>query len=191
MTSLKLCSATCLLTVTRIVTMPPRRQPSRQVQQTAAGIDPDLLTKRRKKHLDELERSNYSEPSAPYAALGLDDDDDDEGGGGRTAKSRARQTISDKRNWGRKKKSTMNVRTAILYKKNLATLIDESGIADLPPDVPTYLTAVVPPPPEPPRMICTVCGYWGAYKCKKCAEPYCDMNCESVHNETRCERRVI
>jgi zinc finger HIT domain-containing protein 1 len=70
-------------------------------------------------------RSNYSEPSAPYAALGIDDDDE-EAAGGRTSKSRARQTISDKRDWGRKKKSTMNVRTAVLYKKNLTTLIEES-----------------------------------------------------------------
>jgi hypothetical protein len=57
-------------------------------------------------------------------------DGDDEGaGGGKYAKGRARQTISDKRSLagaGKKKKSTMNVRTALLYRKNLATLIEES-----------------------------------------------------------------
>ena len=60
-------------------------------------------------------------------------EDDDEGttAGGRTAKSRAaaRQIISDKKDWGdgsKKKKSTMNVRTALLYRKNLATLVEES-----------------------------------------------------------------
>lgn len=50
-------------------------------------------------------------------------------GGGRTAKGRVRQTISDKRNLPegiRRKKATANVRTALVYRKTLATLIDES-----------------------------------------------------------------
>ncbi|KAI0710108.1 hypothetical protein C8Q76DRAFT_741041 [Earliella scabrosa] len=177
---------------------PARRQPPRQAQNPNGPLDPDVIKKRTKRHLDELERSNYSEPTGSGAASGAggEGDEDDEGvaPGGRTAKGRARQaTISDKRQWdGRKpKKSTMNVRTAILYKKNLAVLLDESGIEHMPPGVPTYLRAVAPPPREPPRLLCSVCGYWGKYKCKRCAMPYCDLNCEGVHNETRCERRVI
>ncbi|TFK49909.1 hypothetical protein OE88DRAFT_1713113 [Heliocybe sulcata] len=173
--------------------MPPKRgRPRRQVRVEAAAarvhIDPDLIAKRTKRHLDELEvtrqRSNYSEPSTSFA--GVDDEDPDTG---TTARGRARQTISDKRDRGRQKKSSMNVRTAILYRKNLATLIQESGIAES--SGPTYLTAAVPPPKEPPRLICSVCSYWGKYKCKRCGMPYCDLNCEAVHDETRCERRVL
>lgn len=71
-------------------------------------------------------RSNYAEPTF------LAGEDDEEGG--KTAKGRARQIISDKRNLdisgdsaaAKKKKSTMNVRTALLYRKNLSTLIEES-----------------------------------------------------------------
>lgn len=71
-------------------------------------------------------RSNYAEPTL---LVGEDDDE-----GGKSAKGRARQTISDKRDLSipgtsaaaKKKKSTMNIRTALLYRKNLATLIDES-----------------------------------------------------------------
>jgi zinc finger HIT domain-containing protein 1 len=59
---------------------------------------------------------------------------EDDAEGGKSAKGRARQTISDKRNVNilgnsaaaKKKKSTMNVRTALLYRKNLATLVEES-----------------------------------------------------------------
>lgn len=76
-------------------------------------------------------RSNYVESAGIF-------EDDDEGttAGGRTAKSRAaaRQIISDKKDWGdgsKKKKSTMNVRTALLYRKNLATLAEESVRAKL------------------------------------------------------------
>ncbi|GBE88258.1 hypothetical protein BKA93DRAFT_827365 [Sparassis latifolia] len=174
--------------------MAPRRQPTRQTQaaSSSAQLDPELVAKRTKRHLDELERSNYTEPSdALFHGLG---EDEDGGAGGRSAKGRARRTVSDKRQWDGKKKpkkSSMNVRTAVLYKKNLAVLLDESGIANYPPGVPTYLTAVAPPPLQPPQLFCSVCGFWGKYKCKKCAMPYCDLNCQGIHDETRCERRVV
>lgn len=73
----------------------------------------------------------------------------------------------------------------------MVELTPSKGIATLPQDVPTYLRATAPPPQEPPRLICSVCGYWGKYKCRRCAMPYCDLNCEGVHMETRCERRVV
>jgi zinc finger HIT domain-containing protein 1 len=104
------------------------------------------IRKRTKRHLDQLEvtnqrnvlfsvplfdyhkRTNYAEPSISY----FDEEQEEEGG--KYAKGKARQTISDKRNvlGGRKKKSSMNVRTALLYKKNLATLIEESVRAPVP-----------------------------------------------------------
>ncbi|TBU49804.1 hypothetical protein BD309DRAFT_909069 [Dichomitus squalens] len=180
--------------------MPPaRRQPARQAQNPNSPLDPEVIAKRTKRHLEELERSNYSEPAGAGAATGGEAEDDDEGvaPGGRTTKGRARQTtISDKRQWEqvgtkRPKKATMNVRTAILYKKSFNVLLEESGIEHMPSEVPTYLRAVAPPPREPQRLLCSVCGYWGKYKCKRCAMPYCDLNCEGVHDETRCERRVI
>jgi len=103
----------------------------------------------------------------------------------------------------------MNIRTALLYKKNLATLVEESvrptpaissgswltasskGVGSLPPFAPGYVSAVVPPPKEPPRVFCSVCGYWGKYKCMKCALPFCSHDCEVNHQETQCERRVM
>ncbi|PFH53109.1 hypothetical protein AMATHDRAFT_73636 [Amanita thiersii Skay4041] len=175
--------------------MAPKAREQHARRQAQSGLirplAPEVIAKRTKRHLEELEYSNYTEPTLlPY-------EDDDEGG--RNAKGRARQTISDKRNLkikgnspaAKKKKSTMNVRTALLYRKNLSTWIEESNIATLNAEVPTYLTAVVSSSPYPPRVFCSVCGYRGHYKCRKCAMAYCDRNCESVHNETRCERRVI
>ncbi|KAF9466536.1 hypothetical protein BDZ94DRAFT_1251156 [Collybia nuda] len=174
--------------------MPPkkaREQHARQAHNNIiSSIAPEIIAKRTKRHLDELERSNYAEPTF----LAGEDEE-----GSKTAKGRARQTISDKRNLkisgdsaaAKKKKSTMNVRTALLYRKNLTTLIEESNIASLSPSIPTYLTSQTAPSPYPPRMLCSVCGYWGAYKCRRCVMPFCDRNCEGVHAETRCERRVI
>jgi zinc finger HIT domain-containing protein 1 len=55
-------------------------------------------------------------------------DEDDQAG--KSAKGRARQTVSDKRKLSgpgaKRKKANMNIRTAILYRKNFATLIEES-----------------------------------------------------------------
>ncbi|KAI0077883.1 hypothetical protein K474DRAFT_1642420 [Panus rudis PR-1116 ss-1] len=164
--------------------MPPRRHSVRQTVASSVQYDPEVIAKRAKRHLDELERSNYAEPSG---AFGVDEEED---GGGR--KGRARQTISDKKtDGGRKKKSTMAVRTAVLYKKTFTQLVEESGIMYLPAGTPTYLTAVTPPPREPPRLICSVCGYWGRYRCRRCGMAYCDRNCEETHEDARCERRVM
>ncbi|KAF8907337.1 hypothetical protein CPB84DRAFT_1768961 [Gymnopilus junonius] len=176
--------------------MPPKRgrEQLRQNAATVQTLTPEVIAKRTKRHLDELERSNYAEPTL-LAGVG----DEDEEGGNKYHKGRGRQIISDKRDLNipgtspaaTKKKSTMNVRTALLYRKNLTTYIEESNVASLPPNVPNYLTASAPPSVYPPRLICSVCGYWGTYKCRRCAMPYCDHNCEGVHAETRCERRVI
>ncbi|KAF9060483.1 hypothetical protein BDP27DRAFT_1385564 [Rhodocollybia butyracea] len=179
--------------------MPPKRTRehlSRQVNDPSSStFAPELLAKRARNHLDELERSNHSELTSIDV-----DDDEDEASAVKYTKGRARQTlISDKRNLklagsspaATKKKSTMNIRGALLYRKNLATWVDESGIASFPSSVPSYLTAATPPSKYPSRLLCTVCGYWGWYKCRKCAMPYCDLNCEGIHLETRCERRVV
>ena len=119
---------------------------SRQVNAAKQNLTSEVIAKRTKRHLDELEvitlstllilvyndtvfkRSNYSELNVVSVS-------DDKGGEGGTKHGRARQTISDKRTnlimpgdspAARRKKSTMNVRTALLYKKNFNTLIDES-----------------------------------------------------------------
>ncbi|KAK0450082.1 hypothetical protein EV421DRAFT_1778440 [Armillaria borealis] len=192
--------------------MPPKRTREHLVRQANVNtttLDPRVVAERTKNiwtnwkyvifteagcpfMINTRQRSNYAETSI----MSVTGDDNEQG---KYGKSRARQIVSDKRNLkllgsspaATKKRSTMNIRSALLYPKNLATLIEESGIASLPASVPTYLTAQAPAPSYPPRLICSVCGYWGRYKCRKCALPYCDRNCETVHAETRCEKRVV
>jgi len=147
---------------------------NRQSHLSVQALDADIIIKRTKRHLDELEvsappqnpnvtclivfqRSNYAEPSASLG--GDDDDNDDDRSAIKSAKGRARQTISDKRNLStpgaKKKKSTMNIRTAVLYRKNLATLIEESvrpvDLSDLPLSVTNVHRALTDfrPPPRP------------------------------------------
>jgi zinc finger HIT domain-containing protein 1 len=112
----------------------------RQTQANSNPLDPALIARRAKKHLDELEvitawpdqnlgltlrvqRSNHTE-----ADIDPDQADGAAEGSGRRGRGTARQTLlSDKRpSVHPNKKSTMNIRTALLYKKNLATLLEES-----------------------------------------------------------------
>lgn len=111
------------------------RQSRVQHKVIPVGLPPEVVAKRTKRHLDELEvssfyifyikslttakRSNYAEPSFSFFG--------EEEGSGKTAKGRTRTAISDTRTFdGKKKKSTMNIRTALLYRKTLNTLIEDS-----------------------------------------------------------------
>lgn len=95
-----------------------------------------------------------------------------------------------------------------MYRKNLPTLIKESvrryrfhsllygwtltnvqGLAELGPAHPNYLTAAAPPPKRPPIKLCEICGYLGRYTCTRCGIAYCEISCQAIHDETRCERR--
>lgn len=35
----------------------------------------------------------------------------------------------------------------------------------------------------PPRVFCSVCGYWGRVKCVKCGTRVCALECLDVHRE--------
>ncbi|KAL1666942.1 hypothetical protein GGF50DRAFT_112763 [Schizophyllum commune] len=172
--------------------LPPkkaREQKQRQVNASSTASAPEVLVKRTRRHLDELEQSNYAEAVGEDAGETI--------GKSRHAKGKARTPVTDQRKVNllgnspatKRKKSTMAVRTALLYPTNFNALLEKSKIEAMPG--PSYLTATVPPSPYPPRLICSVCGYWGQYKCMKCAMPYCDRNCAGVHDETRCEKRVV
>ncbi|WVQ95281.1 hypothetical protein IAU59_002376 [Kwoniella sp. CBS 9459] len=76
-----------------------------------------------------------------------------------------------------KKKMSSNVRRVLYGRKGLKDWLDE-----LPPTpTPPYLTSTAPPPSRPPRKLCSSCGYKGAYKCPKCGEFSCGMECAEVH----------
>lgn len=150
----------------------------REAQNVAAApAAPELIARRNRRHVEELERSNYADTKGGSdLATGL-------------AGNRSRTTLADAGNKGRKK-TTNNVRTILLYRKNLNTIIEQAGLASLPGNVPSYLTAAAPESTIAPRMLCSVCSYWGRYRCARCAQPYCDLGCKAVHTDTRCERRI-
>ncbi|KAG8920669.1 hypothetical protein FRC02_000755 [Tulasnella sp. 418] len=172
-----------------------RKQPTRQAQQnTTPVLDPDTIAKRTKRRLEDLERSNYIEPKLSFAIDEAQPLEGTSGGLGSTSTNiggrldRARDTLSLHNQRG-KKKSTQAVRSILLYRKTFNTLLEESGLVNMPG--PHYLTAVAPPPKYPPRSICQVCGYLGNYKCLKCGVAFDTLACQAIHDETGCERRLI
>ncbi|KAG9102458.1 hypothetical protein FS749_000049 [Ceratobasidium sp. UAMH 11750] len=156
-----------------------RVQATREVQNIASvPTPPELIARRNKRHIEELERSNYGE-----AKGGLDLAPG-------PAANRTRTTLADEGGKGRKK-ATNNVRTILLYRKNLNTIIEQAGLGSLPSHIPTYVTAAAPEATAPARMLCSMCSYWGRYRCSRCAEPYCSLGCQAVHSDTRCARRIV
>ncbi|PCH42328.1 hypothetical protein WOLCODRAFT_163701, partial [Wolfiporia cocos MD-104 SS10] len=144
-----------------------------QAQSSSAQLDPEVIAKRTKRHLDELERSNYSEPSGALFP-GLDDDAPggapQRGAHGRPSRTSASGPACTRRSrrwpcappcctariWRRSSTSRYApVRVSACFAFVL-TVPRGQGIAGYPPDVPTYLTAVVSPLREPPRLLCSV-----------------------------------
>lgn len=73
-------------------------------------------------------------------------------------------------------KTTPNVRKLLATRKTLTNLLDEAGHA-----AEMYREAAVKPGPYPPRVFCSVCGYWGQYGCMRCGERYCGEACAETH----------
>ncbi|BGO95892.1 hypothetical protein NBRC10512v2_007600 [Rhodotorula toruloides] len=166
-----------------MLAVPPRlTAPSTPAAQRAANpsaviADSEYVARRVKRHLNDLERTNYTEPTTGPSAYG---EADDESKG---------PTALGKDDDGKKRKRSMAVRSLLMYRKNLAALLDESNLSEALPNQPNYLTAAAPPSRHPPLAICSVCGYTGKYSCLRCGLKYCDIGCRTTHDESRCERR--
>jgi hypothetical protein len=126
-------------------------QSQSQSQSNSAGVDPELIASRTRRHLADLERANPVEDAHAFDDLSVvpaatSNVTSGSASTSRAAKSRgtARQTISDKKDWGRgpgvgpgavpppgktnakRKQSSMAIRDALLYRQNLTTLIERS-----------------------------------------------------------------
>ncbi|GAA5997690.1 Vps71p [Rhodotorula paludigena] len=156
-----------------------RRQPQRAAAPSAVIADSEYVARRVKRHLNDLERTNYTEPTTGPSAYG--ELDDDNKGPSALAK--------DDDGSGKKRKKSMAVRSLLMYRKNLATLLDESNLSSQPKTQPSYLTAAAPPSRRPPLQLCSVCGYKPKYSCLRCGLKYCDIGCKTTHDDSRCERR--
>ncbi|KWU45164.1 hypothetical protein RHOSPDRAFT_33106 [Rhodotorula sp. JG-1b] len=156
-----------------------RRQPVRAANPASVIADSEYVARRVKRHLNDLERTNYTEPTTGPSAYGEAEDETK----GPTALSK------DDDPTGRKRKRSMAVRSLLMYRKNFATLLAESQLHDKPAGEPSYLTAAAPPSQRPPMPLCSVCGYKGKYTCLRCGLRYCDIGCRQTHDESRCERR--
>ncbi|GAA99486.1 uncharacterized protein L969DRAFT_93946 [Mixia osmundae IAM 14324] len=170
-----------------------RKQPARAAAVLAAHQGQSLLSEERraisnKRHLDDLEKSNYTEPGVSSSAArggNIDGLDGDEGAERPTGSRHLRAAAEEGSK--RRKKMTTAVRMLLMYSKNYNTLVSE---ANLPLDQPNYRTAQAKPSRYPPLRLCSVCGSKPAYSCIRCGIEYCDLTCRATHDESRCERRI-
>ncbi|KAH8920496.1 hypothetical protein BT69DRAFT_1245328, partial [Atractiella rhizophila] len=173
-----------------------RSQPTRAAQSFQSGpSQPSALDESSvpaltsvQRHLEDLERSNYLEPSTGG---------ENREGGKTDAFGDWTSGVASEIAKGRRKKGegfkgrSLEVRNLLIYRKGFKTLVEESGLSNLPPTTPSYLTAAARPPKyrKEGRRTCASCGYFGIYACGRCEMRYCSTECKTVHEETRCERR--
>ncbi|KAL7409643.1 hypothetical protein BDY24DRAFT_402521 [Mrakia frigida] len=170
-----------------------RSQPVRQAAVSAAQLNASIFSgvelsaarasskggieagkKRLKRKLDDLERTNYTDPSTIQSSIHDDI----------PLPVTASSSAAPSRHRSSGKKPTPAVRTLLTpqYRKTLAALLDEHPYDP-------YLTSVALPPVPPPRKLCLPCGYVGAYACGKCGEWVCSKSCWELHDESGCDRR--
>ncbi|OCF35839.1 hypothetical protein I316_02332 [Kwoniella heveanensis BCC8398] len=128
----------------------------------------DFQARRVQRRLEDLERTNPTDiPAQSFipANSGLS-----------TSTSQTHLSGSTIPNAGKKKMSS-NVRRVLYGRKGVKDWLDELPSTPTPP----HLTSTAPPPNRPPRKLCSSCGYKGAYKCPKCGEFSCGMECAEVH----------
>lgn len=70
------------------------------------------------------------------------------------------------------------------YRKNLGQLFEEAKMFTA--DEPNYFSAQAPPPTEPERHFCAVCGNFSTYTCTSCGTRFCCLRCLKTHQDTRC-----
>ncbi|KAI9017303.1 hypothetical protein BC832DRAFT_588574 [Gaertneriomyces semiglobifer] len=143
-------------------------------------LDDASRKRAQERYIEELQQDNYgvNDGTAEFDLIG------------KPAGSKKRGTGEDDAGGAtpakRGKKSA--VKRMLFQKKNFAQLVAESGIAAMPQDTPTYLTASAKPSRFPARKFCSVCGYFSRYTCVRCGVRYCCISCREAHNETRCLR---
>lgn len=65
----------------------------------------------------------------------------------------------------------------------------QANLEALPPNAPSYLRAAVGPPSVSARRhFCSVCGYIAPYTCPRCGARFCCARCQTLHNDTRCQK---
>lgn len=81
----------------------------------------------------------------------------------------------------KKNKQSLGVRKILTSRKTLQNYIDET-------ETTLRRQASIPESGYPRRQFCSVCGYWGSYRCLKCGLSNCSQLCADAHKETRCQR---
>ncbi|KAL1923909.1 uncharacterized protein VTP21DRAFT_6944 [Calcarisporiella thermophila] len=151
------------------------KKSQRQVARTV--LDEEARRRSVQRRLAELERDNFTEADISFTAPAIS--------------IPPRKISLHPDDTKTKRRPTKEIRRLLLVKKNLNTLIEESRIDLLPPEVPTYLTADAAPSMYPPRRFCSVCGYIGNYSCTRCGMRYCTLKCLATHEETRCMKVTL
>jgi len=149
----------------------------------AALMDTNMRAQAALARLDALEKDN-----AVYEAIELEDEDeasmDDEEQ--RPTQKKAPKGSKRKTRQARALEQVASTKKA---PRSFLDLLQEANLESLPPNAPSYLRAAVGPPSVGSRRhFCSVCGYTAPYTCPRCGARFCCARCQTLHNDTRCQK---
>ncbi|GAV58669.1 zf-HIT domain-containing protein [Cephalotus follicularis] len=148
----------------------------------AALASTDNRTQAALARLDALENDNVGIETVEINSNDEDSFDDDD-----QVYLQKKQSKGSKRKT-RQAKALENARKA---PRTFLELLHEANLESLPSHVPSYLRAAVGPPNSSSRRrFCSVCGFTSNYTCVKCGMRFCSRRCQSIHNDTRCQKFV-
>ncbi|EFJ26497.1 hypothetical protein SELMODRAFT_97641 [Selaginella moellendorffii] len=153
-----------------------------------ALLDPNARQQAIQARLDALENDNVAMDAVAAAASEAQHDDDFMGDDDAVF-------VHKRPPKGSKRKTRQSLaleRSASKGPKSFLDLLEEANLGEsLPPHVPSYVRAGVGPPSRASRRhFCAVCGYSANYTCPRCAARFCSCHCQTVHNDTRCQKFV-
>uniref|UniRef100_A0A7S1U8Q5 HIT-type domain-containing protein n=1 Tax=Phaeomonas parva TaxID=124430 RepID=A0A7S1U8Q5_9STRA len=164
-----------------------RRSSSRiaTVSRDLRVVDAETREHVRNARLDALEADNYMEEHVAQDDAYEEVDSEEEAAEPKAkrsrkskAKAKTKITTAKAKDPGHKwKKRKYKPLRQVVYEQGY----DATGAASV-----NHSSAAMGPSRFPPRAFCSVCGYFGTFKCPRCGMRYCRRRCQEAHKETRC-----
>lgn len=163
----------------------PRRK--RHIAERVRTVDSSALVAARARRLESLE---LDADDSLNAEKDVSDDDyvfsDSEIESSKTISSsrkRSRRLPGRSSRASRSEKKTAGIEK---WNKTLQDALAEDTLSGTLVPEESYEAIAAKPSNRPARHLCSICGFFAAYTCTRCAVRFCSVKCGTVHEETRC-----
>lgn len=173
-----------------------RGKRKREVANRMKVMDFSAVQEARNRRLEALENDNYA---AEQEALLLEGEEEYDPGiesedemAGRKRNARPRKRKQRRRQRGQRDIRLDGMKTGIeKWNKPTQAALEEENLSARPRLMVSSSQMVASPSSRPPRYFCSTCGYSAPYTCTRCFTRFCSVQCNLVHQETRCLKFTV